>query len=50
MWAYQVPYPPYAARPDDWGLSWVWLLIAYLLLVTIAVLWAIQDPDGPPTD
>jgi hypothetical protein len=42
MLAYQVPYPPYSELYGDASFSWS-LLFGYVILVTLAGLWAVLD-------
>jgi len=50
MLAYQVLYPPYSELYGDVSFSWS-LLVGYLILATVAALWAVWDarrqPPGP---
>ena len=42
MAIYQVLYPPYSELYGDVGFSWG-LLVGYLILATVAGLWAVLD-------
>ncbi len=50
MPAYQVLYPPYSGLYGDVSFGWG-LLVGYLILATVAALWAVWDtrrqPPGP---
>jgi len=48
MLTYQVLYPPYSDLYGDVGFSWR-LVIGYLMLATVAALWAVLDASRRPT-
>ncbi len=48
MPTYQVLHPPYSGLYVDASFSWS-LLIGYLMLATVAGLWAVWDTRRPPT-
>ena len=48
MPTYQVLYPPYSELYGDMSFSWS-LLVGYLILASIAGLWAVLDARTPPT-
>ncbi len=48
MLIYQIPYPPSTLFPEEASFSWIIRLIVFVVLATIAGLWAVLDAHRQP--